>query len=121
MELSCFSPKSFAEPNERNLSADGHDTAISRALRSIQESHGSDLRGAHHGLRGSYLFHDVTFTTRSIGGFTDPANIYCIIIPATISPFPAYCITCVNFITTKIFITYHLNNNNFSQDNLRVK
>lgn len=46
------------EPDERNLSADGHDTAVSRALRSIQESHGSDLRGGPSRLCGPYyLFH----------------------------------------------------------------
>lgn len=45
IELSFFVFINLAEPDERNLPADGHDTAVSGTLRSIQESHGSDLRG----------------------------------------------------------------------------
>lgn len=43
-ELNYSNFANFAEPDERNIPADGHDTPISGTLRSVQESHGSDLR-----------------------------------------------------------------------------
>lgn len=59
----------FAESDERYLSAAGHDTPIFGALRSVQESHGSDLNrddGVTTSGRWDIIYFIATLTAKSI-------------------------------------------------------